>query len=93
MPHRTTLIPGDGARPEITEASVHVLEATGVQFTWDVRQAGIGAAPEYGPFPRATRLDRYGCGGRISGDAGFPLKTMSARSDRPCAETHNRERQ
>jgi hypothetical protein len=46
MPHRTTLIPGDGARPEITEPSVHVLEATGVQFTWDVRQAGIGGAPE-----------------------------------------------
>ncbi len=51
MPHRTTLIPGDGSRPEITEASIHVIETTGVQFTWDVRQAGNGAAPEYGPFP------------------------------------------
>jgi len=93
MPHRTNLIPEDAARPEITEASVHVLEATGVQYTWDVRQAGIGAAPEYGPFPRVTRLDRYGCGGRISRDFDLPPKTMNGPPDRPCAETHNKERQ
>ncbi len=93
MPHRTTLIPGDGARPEITEASVHVLEATGVQFIWDVRQAGIGAAPEYGPCPRVTRLDRYGCMGRISRDFDLPPKTMNGSPERPCAETHNKDRQ
>jgi len=93
MPHRTTLIRGDGARPEITEASVHVLEATGVQFNWDVKQASIGAAREYGPFPRVTRLDRYGRTGRISEDADLPLKIIGGPPDRPCAETHSRERQ
>jgi hypothetical protein len=93
MPHRTTLIPGDGARPEITEASVHVLEATGVQFTWDVRQAGIGGAREYGPFPRGRRLDRYGCGGRNCEGFDFASKMMSGPPDRPCAETHSKERQ
>jgi hypothetical protein len=93
MPHRTNLIPEDDARPEITETTVRVLEATGVQFTWDVRQAGIGAAREYGPFPRATRLDRYGCGGRISRDVDLPPKTMNGPPDRPCAETHSKERQ
>src|SRR3990172_2685893 len=48
MPHSITLIPGDGTGPEITEATVRVLEATGVQFDWDVREAGIGAAEQYG---------------------------------------------
>ncbi|MCH7522348.1 MAG: isocitrate/isopropylmalate dehydrogenase family protein, partial [Chloroflexi bacterium] len=48
MPHRITLIPGDGVGPEISEATVRVLEATGVQFDWDVREAGIDAAEKYG---------------------------------------------
>lgn len=48
MPHSITLIPGDGTGPEISEATVRVLEATGVQFDWDVKEAGIGAAEQYG---------------------------------------------
>ena len=48
MPHSITLIPGDGTGPEISEATVRVLEATGVQFDWDVREAGIDAAEKYG---------------------------------------------
>ena len=41
MPYDVTLIPGDGTGPEITEATRRVLEATGVQFTWHVQQAGL----------------------------------------------------
>ncbi len=41
MPHAVTLIPGDGTGPEIAEATRRVLEATGVQFEWDVCQAGL----------------------------------------------------
>lgn len=40
MPHVVTLIPGDGTGPEITEATRRVLEATGVEFEWEVRKAG-----------------------------------------------------
>lgn len=40
MRHVVTLIPGDGTGPEITEATRRVLEATGVEFEWEVRQAG-----------------------------------------------------
>lgn len=40
MSHAVTLIPGDGTGPEITLATRRVLEATGVRFEWDVRQAG-----------------------------------------------------
>ena len=41
MPHAVTLIPGDGTGPEITEATRRVLEATGVEFEWDVQPAGL----------------------------------------------------
>lgn len=39
--HKVTLIPGDGIGPSITEAAVHVLEATGVKFSWDRQTAGM----------------------------------------------------
>ena len=44
MAYRITLIPGDGVGPEITEATVRVLEATGVAFNWDM--ACVGAAAQ-----------------------------------------------
>jgi isocitrate dehydrogenase (NAD+) len=40
MAHRVTLIPGDGTGPELTEATRRVIEATGVEFDWDVQHAG-----------------------------------------------------
>jgi isocitrate dehydrogenase (NAD+) len=40
MTHNITLIPGDGVGPEIAEATVRVLEATGVSFNWDLQNAG-----------------------------------------------------
>jgi isocitrate dehydrogenase (NAD+) len=46
MPHRVTLIPGDGTGPELTEATRRVLEATGVELDWDVRQAGTDVMAE-----------------------------------------------
>ncbi len=48
MPHAVTLIPGDGTGPEIAQATRRVLEATGVQFDWDVRLAGIEMLEKYG---------------------------------------------
>jgi len=50
--HRVTLIPGDGVGPEVSEATRRVLEATGVQFEWDVQNAGLGVMEKYGtPMP------------------------------------------
>ncbi|MEX0851403.1 MAG: isocitrate/isopropylmalate dehydrogenase family protein [Gaiellaceae bacterium] len=55
MGHRVTLIPGDGTGPELTEATRRVLEATGVSFDWDVRQAGVEVMEEAGtPLPEET---------------------------------------
>jgi isocitrate dehydrogenase (NAD+) len=49
--HRVTLIPGDGTGPELTEATRRVLEATGVEFDWDVREAGADVMDRYGGNP------------------------------------------
>jgi isocitrate dehydrogenase (NAD+) len=48
MAHRVVLIPGDGTGPELTEATRRVLEATGVEFDWDVRDAGADVMEQYG---------------------------------------------
>jgi isocitrate dehydrogenase (NAD+) len=45
------LIPGDGTGPELTEATRRVLEATGVEFDWDVRDAGADVMEQYGGNP------------------------------------------
>jgi isocitrate dehydrogenase (NAD+) len=46
MAHRVTLIPGDGTGPELAEATRRVLEATGVEFEWDVQHAGTDVMEE-----------------------------------------------
>ena len=52
MTHRVTFIPGDGVGPELSEATRRVLEATGVQFDWDVQEAGADVMDRYGtPLP------------------------------------------
>lgn len=43
MPHRITLIPGDGVGPEVVEAGRRAIEATGVDVEWDRQQIGSGA--------------------------------------------------
>jgi isocitrate dehydrogenase (NAD+) len=49
--HRVVLIPGDGTGPELTEATRRVLEATGVDFDWEVREAGADVMDQYGGNP------------------------------------------
>ena len=52
MPHKLTLIPGDGIGPEITEATKRVLEATGIKFDWDIGIVGQEAQDALGtPLP------------------------------------------
>jgi isocitrate dehydrogenase (NAD+) len=51
MPHRVTLIPGDGTGPEIAEATRRVLDATGVAFDWDVQEAGADVMDRQGGSP------------------------------------------
>ena len=57
MAHRITVIPGDGIGPEIMDATIRVLEATGVAFDWDYREAGLDAAEKYGSVLPEEVLD------------------------------------
>ncbi len=47
MTHKVTLIPGDGIGPEVVQASVRILEATGVKFEWESYAAGAEAYEKY----------------------------------------------
>jgi isocitrate dehydrogenase (NAD+) len=47
MVYKITLIPGDGIGPEVTQATVRILEATGLKFEWEVFQAGAEAYEKY----------------------------------------------
>ncbi len=50
-----TLIAGDGIGPEITDATLRILDAVGAQIDWDEPVAGVGALESVGtPLPDAT---------------------------------------
>src|SRR5579863_9263162 len=48
MSHQVTLIPGDGIGPEVAEATVRAVNATGVTIDWDQVDAGISALAQFG---------------------------------------------
>ncbi len=52
MAYQVTFIPGDGTGPEIADATKRVLDATGVDFEWDVQEAGVDIMETAGtPLP------------------------------------------
>src|SRR5512132_1311401 len=75
MAHRVTLIPGDGIGPELTEATRRVLEATGVDFEWDVQQAGADVMDEHGgnPLPEPVLDSIRGNGVALKGPITTPV--------------------
>ena len=71
-----TLIPGDGTGPELTEAARRVLEATGVGFEWDVREAGIDVMETAGtPLPDETLASVRRTGIALKGPITTPIGT------------------
>ena len=50
MAHKVTLIPGDGIGPEVTEAAVRILEASGVKFDWEPFAVGAEAYARYNEY-------------------------------------------
>ncbi len=81
--HRVTLIPGDGTGPELADAARRVLEATGVEFEWDVRPAGEGVMHEHGgnPLPEETldsiRRNRVALKGPITTPVGGGFRSVN----------------
>ncbi|MFI4978601.1 MAG: isocitrate/isopropylmalate dehydrogenase family protein, partial [Solirubrobacterales bacterium] len=80
--HSVTLIPGDGVGPEICDATVRVLEATGVEFDWDVQQAGEAAIAEFGtPLPEhvlaSIRKNKVAIKGPITTPVGSGFRSVN----------------
>jgi isocitrate dehydrogenase (NAD+) len=48
MKHTITLIPGDGIGPEVSAAVVRIIEATGVDISWETHYAGAQALEKFG---------------------------------------------
>ena len=82
MRHAVTLIPGDGVGPEICDATVRVIEATGVEFDWDVQQAGEAAIAEFGtPLPEhvlaSIRKNKVALKGPITTPIGSGFRSVN----------------
>ncbi len=84
MAHRVTLIPGDGVGPELSEATRRVLEATGVEFDWDVQDAGVDVMDRYGtPLPEhvleSIRANRIAIKGPITTPVGTGFRSVNVQ--------------
>jgi isocitrate dehydrogenase (NAD+) len=82
MAHRVTLIPGDGTGPELVEATRRVLEATGVEFDWDVQEAGADVMDKYGtPLPdhvlASIRANKMALKGPITTPIGTGFRSVN----------------
>ncbi|HEV3312814.1 MAG TPA: isocitrate/isopropylmalate dehydrogenase family protein [Chloroflexota bacterium] len=81
-PYTVTLIPGDGTGPELTQATVRVLEATGVRFEWDVQNAGENTiASEGTPLPdrviESIRRNKVAIKGPITTPIGTGFRSVN----------------
>ncbi len=55
MANTVTLIPGDGIGPEITDATLRILDAAGAEIVWERQTAGVAAVEATGdPLPETT---------------------------------------
>ena len=82
MAYTITLIPGDGIGPEVTQAAVRVLEATGVEFHWELAFAGDRAQDMYGtPLPNylldSIRRNKVALKGPITTPVGSGFRSVN----------------
>jgi isocitrate dehydrogenase (NAD+) len=82
MPHRVTLIPGDGIGPELAEATRRVLDATGIAFDWEVQEAGEATiASEGTPLPErvleSIRRNKIALKGPITTPVGSGFRSVN----------------
>jgi isocitrate dehydrogenase (NAD+) len=82
MAHRVTLIPGDGIGPELAEATRRVLDATGIEFEWEVVDAGEATIATHGtPLPdevlESIRRNRIALKGPITTPVGSGFRSVN----------------
>ena len=97
MSHKVTLIPGDGIGPEVTKATVRILEATGVKFEWETFAVGAEAyekSGEYIPKDLIESLERtrVGLKGPVTTPVGggFPSINVALRKSSSYMPTSGR---
>jgi isocitrate dehydrogenase (NAD+) len=72
--YTATLIPGDGIGPEVTEAAVRVVGATGVDLEWERVEAGAEVVARYGtPVPEGVLHSIRSHGVALKGPIGTPV--------------------
>jgi isocitrate dehydrogenase (NAD+) len=73
--HSVTLIPGDGAGPELMDAARRAIEATGVNIVWDVQEAGQGVLESEGtPLPARVLESIRANGVALKGPLTTPIR-------------------
>src|ERR671923_1216319 len=82
MPHKVTLIPGDGIGPELADATRRVLDASGVEFEWEVVEAGEAVMAKHGtPLPDSVlasiRRNRVAIKGPITTPIGEGFRSVN----------------
>ena len=82
MAHNVTLIRGDGTGPELVAAAKRVLEATGVQFIWDIQEAGVDIMEVKGtPLPpevlESIRRNKVALKGPITTPIGTGFRSVN----------------
>ena len=84
--HRVTLVAGDGVGPEIADATVHVLEASGVAIDWEEAVAGERALVTFGSRLPGATLDAIRRSGvalkaRLRGEPGAANPNVALRRE------------
>jgi isocitrate dehydrogenase (NAD+) len=85
MAHQVTLLPGDGIGPEVTAATLRVLEATGVDIEWERHEmvgtkaveAGRPALPD--DIPAAIRRTKTALKGPITTPVGEGFTSVNVQ--------------
>jgi isocitrate dehydrogenase (NAD+) len=82
MSYTVTLIPGDGIGPEVVLATRRVLEATGVQFNWEMAEAGAEVMSKYGtPLPdsviQSIRKNKVALKGPVTTPVGTGFRSVN----------------
>ncbi len=79
---KIAILPGDGIGPEITDATLLVLEATGLTIAWDVHKAGaaaMGVERRGDPLPDPTIESIRLTGCALKGPLETPVGERDAR--------------
>jgi isocitrate dehydrogenase (NAD+) len=80
--HTITIIPGDGVGPELSAAACRAIDATGVDISWEVHNAGLGVMEEGGnPLPpeviESIRRNKVALKGPLTTPLGTGIRSVN----------------